>query len=278
MTESVVSAIAPKLLRVEVDLATRRPNDFSAYDLCLRAISHLDLRTRSGMAEALQLACRALEMDPRYGFAARLAGRCHILNVNEGWATDPKSEIAEGVRLLRLALSIDGNDYHALSLLGWAAAAFAYEYDTARELVDRAVALNPNEAQAWVQRGWTCQRAGQHDEALRSFERAIRLSPFDSWLASTLAGLSLSLIGLRRFDEAVTAAKNALQSIQTGGTAYRCLASAFAHLGRDAEARKMVADILEMEPDFRIAELVARTGIWRSQIYIDGLRKAGLPE
>ena len=37
MTESVVSAIAPKLFQIEIDLAVRRPNNLSAYDLCLRA-------------------------------------------------------------------------------------------------------------------------------------------------------------------------------------------------------------------------------------------------
>src|SRR4030088_560834 len=39
MTESVVSAIAPKVLQTEIDLAVRRPNNLSAYDLCLRALS-----------------------------------------------------------------------------------------------------------------------------------------------------------------------------------------------------------------------------------------------
>src|SRR3989440_1016415 len=40
MTESVVSAIAPKIFQIEVDLAARRPNNLSAYDLCLRALPH----------------------------------------------------------------------------------------------------------------------------------------------------------------------------------------------------------------------------------------------
>ena len=110
MTESVVSAIAPKMFQTEIDLAARRPNNLSAYDLCLRALPHLYSWTRGGSAEALRLASRALEIDPRYGFAASLAGSCHLLNVSQGWAADPKSEIAEGLRLLRLALSIDGND------------------------------------------------------------------------------------------------------------------------------------------------------------------------
>jgi adenylate cyclase len=179
------------------------------------------------------------------------------------------------MRLVRLA--IDGNDPEASSGLGWATAVFFNDYDPAKEMVDRAVTLNPNSAFAWDQRGWTYQRAGQPEEAIRSFERAIRLSPFDPWLFSTLAGMGIALIGLGRFDEAVAAAKNALQSNQTG-TAYHCLAAALAHLGRDAEARKTATQILEIEPHFRISEYVARTGHWQAHIFIDGLRKAGLPE
>jgi TolB-like protein len=64
MTESVVSAIAPKMLQIEIDLAARRPNNLSAYDLCLRAVPHLDGRTPGALAEALRLVSRALEIDP----------------------------------------------------------------------------------------------------------------------------------------------------------------------------------------------------------------------
>ncbi len=155
MTESVLSAIAPKMFQIELDPAARQPNNLSAYDLYLRASSHLSSWTRGGSAEALRLASRALEIDPRYVWAARLAGECHLLNVGQGWAADPKSEIAEGLRLLRLALSIDGNDPVALSILGCQTALFSGDFDTAREMVDRAVALNPNDSIAWEQRGWT---------------------------------------------------------------------------------------------------------------------------
>ena len=220
-------------------------------------------------------------MNPRYGFAARLAGGCHLLNVLQGWAADPKSEIAEGLRLLRLALSIDGNDYFALSLHGRATAFFSGDFDTAKEMVDRAVALNPNAAVAWEGRGLTYQRAGQPEEAIRSFERAIRLSPFDPWLFLRFTGMGIAFIGLGRFDEAVAAAKKALRENQTNSTAHRCLASALAHLGCKTEAREAAAGLLELEPGFRISEWVSRIGLSRIdglQLYIDGLRKAGLPE
>jgi adenylate cyclase len=278
MTESVISAIAPRIFQVETDLAVRRPNNLSAYDLCRRANLHAQSWTRAGLVEALRLSFRALEIDPRYGFAATIAGSCHLINVFEGWAADPNLELAEGMRLLRLAISIDGNDDVALSILGASIAVFLNDYESAREMVDRAIALNPNRDLAWEQRGWTYQRAGQPDEAIRSFERAIRLSPFDPWLFSRFTGLGIAFIGVGRFDEAVAAAKNALQKNQTFASAHLCLVAALAHLGRDAEARNAVTKFLEIEPDFRTSEWVASSGHWRAQMFIDGLRKAGLPE
>jgi len=277
VTVNVVSAIQPKLLQTEMDLAARRPNNLSAYDLCLRA-QHLQSWTRDGSAESLRLASRALEIDPRCGFAATLAGECHLRNVRQGWAADPKSEIAEGFRLLRLALSIDGRDYVALGLLGRETALLYGDFDTAREMVDRAVALNPNSFSARQLRGWTYQIAGQPEEAIRSFERAVRLSPFDPALFATFAGMSAAFISLGRFDEAVAAAKKAIRENQTFVITYLCLAAALAHLGREAEARETVTRLLELNPNFHISKLMTHGGRWEAQMFIDGLRKAGLPE
>jgi adenylate cyclase len=276
MIESVVSAIHPKLLQTEIDLAVDRPNRRHAHDLCLRAIQHLVSWTRGGSAEALRLASRALEIDPRYGFAATLLADCHFRNIHHGWAADPNSEIAEGFRLLRLALSIDGDDHVALSTLGYQTALCSGDFDTASQMVNRAVASNPNSFRAWEQRGFTYVIAGQPEEAIRSFERVIRLSPFDPLLFSAFTGMSAAFIGLGHFDGAVAAAKKAVRQNPLYPVAYRCLAIALAHLGREAEARKAAAGLLELEPGFRISEWTA--GRWLAQIYGDGLRKAGLPE
>ena len=171
-----------------------------------------------------------------------------------------------------------GNDYAALSILGCQTALFSGDFDIAREMVDRAVALNPNSLRAWQQRGWTYVMAGQPEEAIRSFERGIRLSPFDPLLFSTFAGMGVAFIGLGRFDEAISAAKKAVRQNPLYPFAYRCLASALAHLGCEAEAREVVAGLLELDPGFRISERVARGDVSGLQLYIDGLRKAGLPE
>lgn len=280
VTVNVVSAIQPKLLQTKADLASRQPNNFNAYDLCLRAQYQL-VWTRNGSAECLRLASRALEIDPRCGFAATLAAECHLRHVRQGWAIDPDAEIAEGFRLLRLALSIDVNATTAMSILGRAIASFSGDFDTAREMSDRAIALNPNSFRAWEERGWTCLSAGLHDEAIRSFERRIRLSPFDPALFATFAGMSVAYGCLGRFDDAVSAAEKAVRQNPLYPFSIRTLASALAHLGRHSEAREAVARMLELDPDFRISkrtDQVERGDKRGLQLYIDGLRKAGIPE
>jgi adenylate cyclase len=49
------------------------------------------------------------------------------------------------------------------------------------------------------------------EEALPSFERAIRMSPIDPLLHRMLAGMGFALIELGRFDEAIVAGKKALR-------------------------------------------------------------------
>jgi len=120
--------------------------------------------------------------------------------------------------------------------------------------------------------------AGLPEEAARSFERAIRMSPIDPRLHFTFVGMAQAFTEVRRFDEAIVAGKKAQRHNSSFSPAYRCLASAFAHHGRDAEAREAAARLLEVDPTFTISAWIARGGQSNAKLLIEGLRKAGLPE
>jgi adenylate cyclase len=87
-----------------------------------------------------------------------------------------------------------------------------------------------------------------------------------------------AFIELRRFDEAIVAGKKALRQNPSYSLAHRCLASAFAHLGRDAEAREAAARVLELDPAFTITSRTAMGMQSNAKLVIEGHRKAGLPE
>jgi adenylate cyclase len=279
ITVAVVSAIQPKLLQTEIEMAVRkRPENLTAYDFYLRARQQVYLTTREGVAETQRLAHRALELDPRFGLVAALAGLCHMRKVLWGYSTDPQFDREEAVRLARLALSIDGGDPETLA---WAAVVSAFmvgDSESEIEMADRAVALNPNSLNAWHNRGWVYRNAGLPEEAVQSFERAVRMSPVDPYLHQTLHGMGSALIELGRFDEAIVAEKKAQRQNPFYAATYRCLASALAHLGRDAEAREAAARVFELDPTYSISAGIARGGLPNSKLLIEGLRKAGLPE
>jgi adenylate cyclase len=278
VTLAVVSAVQPKMLQTEIEMATRRrPENLTAYDFFLRSMQQYYLTTRESLAEAIRLAHRALELDPRFGSAAALAGDCHASNVALGYANDPQFDCKEAVRLARLALRIDDGDPDTLSRVAVISAGMVGDSEAEIEMADRAVALNPNSWRTWNNRGWVYNYAGLPEEAIRSFERAIRMSPVDPLLHMTFLGIGHALMGLRRFDEAIVVLKKALRQNPSFMPACRGLASAFAHLGRDAEAHAAAARVLEIDPAFTISAHIARVPKY-SKLFIEGLRKAGLPE
>ena len=279
VTVAVVSAIEPKLFQTELAMAVRRrPENLTAYDFYLRAMQHFHSLTREGLAEAIRLAHRGLELDPRYGLIAALAGGCHMNNVLLGYAIDPQFERKEAVRLVRLALSIDDSDPVTLA---WAATVSAYLVGAGEseiEMADRAVALNPNSFLVVNGRGHVYRLAGLLEEAVRTFERVIRMSPVDPLLPHSFGGMGYALIELGRFDEAIVAGKKAQRISPSYAGGNYCLASAFAHLGRDAEAREAAARVLAVDPAFTISTRMGRRRQAHANLLIEGLRKAGLPE
>jgi TolB-like protein len=280
VTVAVVSAIQPKLLQTEIALAARRrPENLTAYDFFLRAMPHFYQTSRESMAEAITRFHRALELDPRFGLVAALAAVCHVGNIFWSHAVDPQFERKEAVRLFHLALSVDDGDPETLAWVSFASAFMVGDPEKEIEMADRAVALNPNSHNAWYCRGWVYLLSGLPEEAIQSFERAMRMSPVDPLLYRSFGGIGMALIELRRFDEAVVAGKRAHRQNPSYSTAYRCLASAFAHLGLDAEAREVAARLLEVDPAFTISAWITQGfGNSNSKLLIEGLRKAGLPE
>jgi adenylate cyclase len=176
-------------------------------------------------------------------------------------------------------LSLDDGDPGTFATAALISALLVGDCETEIEMSDRAVTLNPNSHRAWNCRGWVYKVAGQPEEAIRSFERAMRMSPVDPQQYTALTGMGFALIELRRFDEAISAGKKAQRHNPCYPGPYRCLASAFAHLGRDAEAREAAARMLEIDPAFTISAWIARSQLSKNaNLMIEGFRKAGLPE
>jgi TolB-like protein len=154
VASSVVGAIEPRLRLAEIERATRKPTEnLDAYDLYLRGLAEFHKFTENGMARAVVLLRRALEIDPGYAPAAAMIGLSYQFQRARGWKPLLGAEVEEAARLARQAIDTGKGDPDALWMAGIVLLTSAGETANAGNAIDRALALNPNSAYAWMAKG-----------------------------------------------------------------------------------------------------------------------------
>jgi adenylate cyclase len=154
VASSVAGAIEPRLRQSEIERASRKPTaNLTAYDLYLRALAQSYRFTEEGFAEAVVLARQALAIDPSYAPAAALVGRCRGVQRVQGWGALSDEHIGEACRLARQALEAERDDAETIWQAAYTLFFLGGEAAMAAAALDRALALNPNAAHAWMGRG-----------------------------------------------------------------------------------------------------------------------------
>ncbi|ASY59302.1 MULTISPECIES: winged helix-turn-helix domain-containing tetratricopeptide repeat protein [Sinorhizobium] len=282
MAETVVGAISPQLERAEIERAKRKPTEsLDAYDYYLRGMAKLHNGTREAIEAALRLFYRAIELDPEFASAYAAAAWCHFWRKLNGWMTERDREIAEGVRLARLAVEHGRDDAVALTRGGHAFAHLAGDLDGGIALLDRAVLLNPNLATAWFLGGALRALRGETDAAMEHLAHAVRLSPLDPEMFRMQVGMALANFFAGRFDPASAWAEKALGNLPSLLVAVALLAASHALAGRLDEAGHAMQRLRALDPSLRVSNLKAWLPIHRPEDlarFADGLRLAGLPE
>jgi adenylate cyclase len=156
---------------------------------------------------------------------------------------------------------------------------------------ERALALDPSNVLAVVNLGFDYGMLGEFDKALEYFDRATLLSPHDPLLAHFYGGEAHANFALKRYDQAIEAARQALAVNQTGGVQYihAVFIAALALAGHETDAREAVKRYLALPSDGSLNSIAGFKAYFSQQggrpprveanerIY-DGLRKAGMPE
>jgi TolB-like protein/tetratricopeptide (TPR) repeat protein len=282
VTSSVVGAIAPKLQREEIKRARRKPTEnLDAYDYYLRGLAKAGWWTKDANREALQLFCKAIEVDPGLACAYGMAAWCYVLRKARGWMTDHVQESAEATRLARKAVYMGGDDPVALCMGAYALAFVAHEFDDAAAFMDRGLAVNPNFAQGWRFSTWLMVWRGQPDLALEHVAHAMRLSPLDRSMYAMHGAMAYAHFLASRYDMASSFAEKSMRENPNFLLAIRISAASNALAGRLEPAREGIARALECNPDLRISNLRDLAPFRRAEdlaVFAKGLRKAGLPE
>jgi adenylate cyclase len=282
VASGVAGAIEPKLRQSEIERASRKSiANLTAYDLYLRALAQSYCYTEEGLAEAVVLARQALTIDPAYAPAAALVGLCRVLQRIQGWGALSEEDIREACRLARQALEAARDDADTIWQVAWTLFYLAGEAAMAAAALDRALALNPNAAHAWLMRGLIHAVRNQPEAAIEAIERARRLSPFDPYTFLYALYIALAHFAARRFEQAIEWADRALHEQPRMVATIRTKIAANAHLGRLDEARAELSRLLAIDPKLTIAGYRAYAHFAAPEVLellVTGLRLAGLPE
>ena len=285
VTRNIVTVLAVQLTAGDEErFALKQTENTKAYDEFLQGWNRYVRMTPDDIREAIAHFEKAIQFDPEYAraYAALAATYWQI------WRRTWHEEL--GYQRWNL-YSRQGRIFAQESLaesdppLAHQVAAKMLlqkqRHEQAVAEAERAVALDPNDADSYIALAGTLSFSGRPDEALPMVDRAMRLNPH--YPPVYLYELGLAYFGKNRFEEAALSLEKATALNPDDRWSPILLLATYGQLDRGNEA----ANILETLQTRFLLDLASIRNIafWHpfkdpidAARFADGLRKAGLPE
>jgi tetratricopeptide (TPR) repeat protein len=237
------------------------------------------------LQEAQRYFERALVKDPRSIDARLGAAEVLINNLIFGGSTSAQEDAARAERLLLAVIETDPNRSEAYRYFGLLLR-LQNRLIESRASLETALAIDPNNASARLQMGWTLLFLGQPDSGLAEGEEALRRRPHDPEMRGVYQQLAWCLLLLNRVEPAIEMLTNAVAARPRQWVNHFALAAALGLKGDLDGAQAALARSLAIEPDvkslarFRALRPWGNAQHWAlfEQTAAVGLRRAGFPD
>lgn len=279
ITEAVVGLVEPQLRRIEIERTRRHwPENPRAYDHLLRALPHFYSRDPALYVTALGHLEEAIKLEPDYALALAYASWSYARRGTVSLQILSSEDAARCLNLARDALRLGDDDPMVLAICGHSLLAIGHMKSEGLSIARRALSSNPNNVAVLVLVGICNMLAGDLDEAESCYRRAYQLSPGALEASESLAGIGFARFFKGDYDGAIEWLEQSRASQAEWPPTYWMLAAAYAHLGREVEARAAVERLLAFAPHTTLAGMntIAVRSDERFASVVDGLRKAGL--
>jgi len=275
ITRTIVTVLPLRLQGAMVEHARKKPSEsLSAYECFLRAQQLYD-HTSGNAPETLELLATAIRIDPKFAQAFALTAYVHAYSVFTLSPIGADPTIAARQNIQRALALGEGDHYvHAMACEVFMVCG---EHDLAQIHSDKALALNPNEINALLERGVLMNYSGNSKEAVEHLHRALAHDPLaPDYQYESLAEANYML---GNYEDAIRIYE---RWRDPPVHMYTHLAACYAQLGRMEESRQAAALFEEGRPvdsDFAFyANAHARLckQPQDAEHWLEGYRKAGL--
>jgi adenylate cyclase len=251
--------------------------DPDAIDLMMRGWSAIwQQPTKESTASARDYFERASKIDPQNAEAMVGLAYARVRASVYGWSSTAEDAHAAQLDLLTKATALNPDyafAYYVKSLL----LIYLKQLPEAIEVARTAVVLNPNMAHGYFSMAQAEAYLGRCEQSKGHLKQAFALSPRDPLAAAWHMILGVSEACLGHLDEAIGELNQAIDAGYRTFNPYAYLAGVEAAKGNDAEAKLALAEARRLNPKFTIKWYAEQTGL-PPKIFVDGWRKAGLPE
>jgi adenylate cyclase len=248
-----------------------------AYDAFMRGLEQFYRFNKEDNDQAKTNYQRSLDIEPSAIVYAML-GFAHLVDLMYGWCDSQMESFDKANKCAEAAHEINEDVDILHMLLGYI---YLYKgmHDKAVSEGKRAVQLSPNGAEAHVHLGAISNYAGNSNEAIRLIKKAFRLNPTPTSYYYNHLGTAYR--SLQKYEDAITACESMIHMNPNSLPPYINLASCHSLLNQIDKARQAVTDILRIDPQYSIGQF-ALTMPFKDkeelELYLEALRKAGLPE
>jgi TolB-like protein/class 3 adenylate cyclase len=166
VTAEIVDAMALTLTSDEEQRLVRKGvGNLKAYDCLLRAREQWWRLTREGTKNAEAMLKRAITLDPSFSTPYAWLSYVRVQEYINEWRNESEDPLKQCRDLAKKAIALDQADPDAHNALG-CARLWLRQHNAAITEYERTIALDPNNARAYVEIGWVLHYAGNSAEAL----------------------------------------------------------------------------------------------------------------
>ncbi len=276
VTKEIVSSLAVKLTEDEKKSIASAPTDnVEAWEYRLRGSEYFARATKEGNAQARQMYEKAIKLDPGFSVAYLDLGWTYVSDWVFQWRQDQEA-LKKASELAQKSLFLNDSLPGAYRLLG-ALCAWRKEYDEGITALERALTLDPNDAESYAALARIYIFSGRPKDAVGLIEKAIHLNPaHPAWYLSVLG---MAHLMMKVDDKATGAFKQAIQQNPNFLPPHVFLAAIHSRQGNNDEARTEVAEVLRISPGYtleRFAEMIPIADQEFMSNVLDSLQKVGL--
>jgi adenylate cyclase len=282
ITAAIAGRIEPEIGTAERVRSERKPPQvLHAWDFFRLGTNHFYKSTADDNREAQRLFGRAIELDRELAQAYAYLAYALVLSMVY-FDIEPSDErLSQAVTIARKGVELDEQDALVRFMYGRALLA-RKDYGAALAELESAVDLNPSLAVVYCGLGDSLAYEGRFSDAIPHFEKAINLSPYDPQRWAFYSYRALAHLFARQFELAAEWAQRATRIPNSHYWPFAHRVAALGHLQQPEASRAALVELLQRKPEFSCR--LARKRLFyvkdpvHLDIYVDGLRKAGVPE